>query len=72
MAIFMFGPAAALVVMIVGIGVAFSKDAMELIDFGYDPNDPSSGPRRMLRAASAREVGTSRARKFRGTDGYNR
>jgi len=47
MAIFMFGLAAALVVMIVGIGVAFSKDAMELIDFGYDPNDPSSGPRRM-------------------------
>ena len=47
MAIFMFGLAAALVVMIVGIGFAMSKDVMELIDFGYDPNDPSNGLRRM-------------------------
>ncbi len=47
MGILMFGLAAALVVMIVGIGVALSKDVMELIDFGYDPNDPSNGPRRV-------------------------
>ena len=47
MAIFMFGLGVALVVMIVGIGFAISKDAMELIDLRYDPNDPSNGPRRV-------------------------
>jgi len=47
MAIFMFDLAAALVVIIVGIGFAISKDVMELIDFRYDPNDPFNGPRRV-------------------------
>jgi hypothetical protein len=40
MTIFMFGLGAALMVMIVGIGLAVSKDIMELIDFAYDPNNP--------------------------------
>jgi hypothetical protein len=47
MGIFMFCLAAALVVMIVGIGFAISKNVMELIDFGYDRNDPSNGLRRV-------------------------
>ena len=47
MTIFMYGLGAALVVMIFGIGFAISKDVMELIDFGYDPNDPSNGSRRV-------------------------
>ena len=40
MTTFMFGLGAALVVMIVGIGLAVSKDVMELIDCASDPNDP--------------------------------
>ena len=47
MAVFMFGLGVALVVMIVGIGLAISRDVMELIDFRYDPNDPTNGPRRL-------------------------
>ena len=47
MTIFMVGLGAALVVVIVGIGVAVSKDVMELIDFAYDPNNSSNEPRRM-------------------------
>ena len=47
MTIFMVCLGAALVVMIVGIGVALSKDVMELIDFAYDPNNPSHEPRHM-------------------------
>ena len=39
----MFCLAVALAVMIVGIGLALSKDAIELIDFRYDPNDPPFG-----------------------------
>jgi len=35
--LFMVGLGAALVVMIVGIGVALSKDVMELIALGYNP-----------------------------------
>jgi hypothetical protein len=40
MTVFMFGLGVALVIMIVGIGLAISKDVMELNEFGYDPNDP--------------------------------
>jgi hypothetical protein len=47
MTIFLFSLGAALVVMIVGIGLAISRDVMELIDFRYDPNDPTNGPRRL-------------------------
>ena len=47
MTIFMVGLGAALVVMIVGIGLAVSKDMMELVDFAYDPNNPNKGPRRV-------------------------
>ena len=36
--LFMVGLGAALVVMIVGIGLALSKDVMELIALGYNPN----------------------------------
>jgi len=36
----MFGLGVALVVMIVGIGLAIPKDVMKLIEFWYDPNDP--------------------------------
>ena len=45
MTIFMFGLGAALMFMIVGIGVAVSKDVLDLIDFAYDPNDPTNGLR---------------------------
>ena len=41
--IFMVGLGAALVVMIVGIGLALSKEVTDLIDFAYDPHN---GPRR--------------------------
>ena len=47
MAIFMYSLGVTLVVMIVGIGLAMSKDVMELIDFQYDPNKPHSQPRRL-------------------------
>jgi len=46
MTIIMFGFGVALVVMSVGIGVAVSKDVLELIDFAYDPNDSTNGPRK--------------------------
>ena len=39
MTIFMVGLGAALVVMIVGIGLALSKDVTDLIDFAYDPHN---------------------------------
>ena len=38
MPIFMFGLGAALVVMIVGIGLAVAKDVMKMIDYACDPN----------------------------------
>lgn len=41
--IFMVGLGAALIAMIVGIGLALSKDVTDLMDFGYDP---TNGPRR--------------------------
>jgi hypothetical protein len=47
MTIFMVGLGAALVVMIVGIGLAVFKDVMELINIAYDPNNPSNEPRRI-------------------------
>ncbi len=47
MTLFMIGLGAALVVMIVGIGLAISKDIRELIDFRYDPSDPTNGARRI-------------------------
>ena len=44
MTLFMAGLGAALVVMIVGIGLALSKDVTDLIDFPYDPhNAPRHG-----------------------------
>jgi hypothetical protein len=43
MTIFLVGLGAALLVMIVGIGLALSKDVTDLIDFAYDPNN---APRR--------------------------
>ena len=43
MTIFMVGLGAALVVMIVGIGVLVTKDVADLLDFAYDLNN---GPRR--------------------------
>ena len=39
MSIFMVGLGMALLVMIVGIGWAVSKDVMELIDFVHDTNN---------------------------------
>jgi len=39
MTLFMAGLGAALVVMIIGIGLALSKDVTDLIDFAYDPNN---------------------------------
>jgi ABC-type antimicrobial peptide transport system permease subunit len=47
MTIFRVGLGASLVVMIVGIGLALSKDVTDLIDFAYDPNYPTNGPRRV-------------------------
>lgn len=47
MTIFMVGLGAALVVMIVGIGLAVSKDVTELIDFACDSNNPTNGSRRI-------------------------
>ena len=43
MTVFMIGLGAALVVMIIGIGLALSKDVTDLIDFAYDP---TNAPRR--------------------------
>ena len=43
MTMFMVGLGAALVIMIVGIGLLVAKHVTDLIDFAYDPN---SGPRR--------------------------
>ena len=43
MTLFMVGLGAALVVMIVGIGLALSKEVTDLIDFAYDSNN---APRR--------------------------
>jgi hypothetical protein len=42
----MVGLGMALLVMIVGIGWAVSKDVMELIDFVSDTNTLTNGPRR--------------------------
>ena len=39
MTLFIVGLGAALVVMIIGIGLALSKDVTDLIDFAYDPNN---------------------------------
>jgi len=47
MTIFMVGLGAALVVMIVGIGLAVFKDVRDLIDFAYDADNLSHEPRRM-------------------------
>ena len=45
MPIFMFGLGVAMVVMIVGIGLLVVKDVKDLIDFAFDPNNPTNGPR---------------------------
>ena len=45
MPIFMVGLGIAIVVMIVGIGWAVSKDALELMDFAHDTNNPPDSPR---------------------------
>ena len=42
MPMFMVSLGVAIVVMIVGIGIAFSKDVLELIDFVHDTNDPKN------------------------------
>jgi hypothetical protein len=39
----------AIVVMIVGIGWAVSKDVLELIDFVHDTNNPTNNPTNGLR-----------------------
>ena len=41
MTLFMAGLGAALVVMIIGIGLALSKEVTDLIDFSYDSNHGS-------------------------------
>ena len=45
MPIFMFGLGVAMVVRIVGIGLLVVKDVKDLIDFAFDPNNPTNGPR---------------------------
>ena len=45
MSLFMVGLGVALIVMSVGIGLAISKDMMDLIEFGYAPNDHKNASR---------------------------
>ncbi len=45
MTIFMVSLGVAIVVMIVGIGLAVSKDLMKIIDSACDHNDPRNGLR---------------------------
>ena len=45
MPIFLVGLGVALVGMIVGIGVAVSRDVRKMIDHAADPNNPPNGPR---------------------------
>ena len=45
MPIFMFGLPVAMVGIIVGIGLFVVKDVKDLMDFSFDPNNPTNGPR---------------------------